>query len=152
MFLDFFLKLKNAKIPVSINEFLNLLNACNNQVISYDVNAFYYLARTCLIKDEKLFDRFDLVFGEYFKSIERIELEDVMSSMDIPDDWIKQMFNRYFTEDEINRIKSQGGIENLLKTLKQRLKDQKKDIREEINGLEPLEPLHSEHMDIILRA
>ncbi len=126
MFLDFFLKLKNAKIPVSINEFLSLLNACNNQVISYDINAFYYLARTCLIKDEKLFDRFDLVFGEYFKSIERIELEDVMSSMDIPDDWIKQMFNRYFTEDEINRIKSQGGIEKLLKTLKQRLKDQKK--------------------------
>ena len=126
MFLDFFLKLKNAKIPVSINEFLNLLNACNNQVISYDVNAFYYLARTCLIKDEKLFDRFDLVFGEYFKSIERIELEDVMSSMNIPDDWIKQMFKRYFTEDEINRIKSQGGIEKLLKTLKQRLKDQKK--------------------------
>ena len=126
MFLDFFLKLKNAKIPVSLNEFLNLLNACNNQVISYDVNAFYYLARTCLIKDEKLFDRFDLVFGEYFKSIERIELEDVMSSMDIPDDWIKQMFNRYFTEDEINRIKSQGGIEKLLKTLKKRLKNQKK--------------------------
>ena len=152
MFVDFFLKLKNAKIPVSINEFLNLLNACNNQVISYDVNAFYYLARTCLIKDEKLFDRFDLVFGEYFKSIERIELEDVMSSMDIPDDWIKQMFNRYFTEDEINRIKSQGGIEKLLKTLKQRLKDQKKDIRVEINGLEPPEPLRSEHMDIILRA
>ena len=126
MFLDFFFKLKNAKIPVSLNEFLNLLNALDNQIISYDVNAFYYLARTCLIKDEKLFDRFDLVFGEYFKSIERIELEDVMSSVDIPDDWIKQMFNRYFTEDEINRIKSQGGIEKLLKTLKQRLKDQKK--------------------------
>ena len=126
MFLDFFFKLKNAKIPVSLNEFLNLLNAIDNQVISYDVNAFYYLARTCLIKDEKLFDRFDLVFGEYFKSIERIEFEDVMSSMDIPDDWIKKMFNRYFTEDEINRIKSQGGIEKLLKTLKQRLKDQKK--------------------------
>ena len=126
MFLDFFFKLKNAKIPVSLNEFLNLLNALDNQIISYDVNAFYYLARTCLIKDEKLFDRFDLVFGEYFKSIERIELEDVMSSMNIPDDWIKQMFNRYFTEDEINRIKSQGGIEKLLKTLKQRLKDQKK--------------------------
>ena len=126
MFLDFFFKLKNAKIPVSLNEFLNLLNALDNQVISYDVNEFYYLTRTCLIKDEKLFDRFDLVFGEYFKSIERIELEDVMLSVDIPDDWIKQMFNRYFTEDEINRIKSQGGIEKLLKTLKQRLKDQKK--------------------------
>ena len=126
MFLDFFFKLKNAKIPVSLNEFLNFLNALDNQIISYDVNAFYYLARTCLIKDEKLFDKFDLVFGEYFKSIEKIELEDVMSSMDIPDDWIKQMFNRYFTEDEINRIKSQGGIEKLLKILKQRLKDQKK--------------------------
>ena len=86
------------------------------------------------------------------KSIERIELEDVMSSVDIPDDWIKQMFNRYFTEDEINRIKSQGGIEKLLKTLKQRLKEQKKDIKEEINGLELQELLHSEHMGIILRA
>ena len=126
MFLDFFFKLKNSKIPVSINEYLNLLNALDNQVISYDVYAFYYLARTCLIKDEKLFDRFDLVFGEYFKSIERIELEDVMSSMDIPDDWIKQMYNKYFTEEEINRMKSQGGIEKLLKTLKQRFKDQKK--------------------------
>ena len=126
MFLDFFFKLKNAKIPVSLSEFLNFLNALDNQIISYDVNAFYYLARTCLIKDEKLFDKFDLVFGEYFKSIEKIELEDVMSSMDIPDDWIKQMFNRYFTEEEINRIKSQGGIEKLLKTLKQRLKDQRK--------------------------
>ena len=126
MFLDFFFKLKNAKIPVSLNEFLNFLNALDNHVISYDINEFYYLTRTCLIKDEKLFDRFDLVFGEYFKSIERIELEDVMSSVDIPDDWIKQMFNRYFTEEEINRIKSQGGIEKLLKTLKQRLKDQKK--------------------------
>ena len=126
MFLDFFFKLKDDKIPVSLNEFLNLLNALDNQVISYDVNAFYYLARTCLIKDERLFDRFDLVFAEYFKSIERIELEDVISSMNIPDDWIKQMFNRYFTEDEINRIKSQGGIEKLLKTLKQRLKEQRK--------------------------
>ena len=126
MFLDFFFKLKNAKIPVSLNEFLNFLNALDNHVISYDINEFYYLTRTCLIKDEKLFDRFDLVFGEYFKSIERIELEDVMSSVDIPDDWIKQMFNRYFTEEEINRIKSQGGIEKLLKTLKQRLKNQKK--------------------------
>ncbi len=126
MFLDFFFKLKNSKIPVSINEYFNLLNALDNQVISYDVYAFYYLARTCLIKDEKLFDRFDLVFGEYFKSIERIELEDVMSSMDIPDDWIKQMYNKYFTEEEINRMKSQGGIEKLLKTLKQRFKDQKK--------------------------
>ena len=48
MFLDFFFKLKNAKIPVSLNEFLNLLNALDNQVISYDVNEFYYLTRTCL--------------------------------------------------------------------------------------------------------
>ena len=55
MFLDFFFKLKNAKIPVSLNEFFNFLNALDNQIISYDVNAFYYLTRTCLIKKTKNF-------------------------------------------------------------------------------------------------
>ena len=76
-----------------------------------------------------------------------------MSSVDIPDDWIKQMFNRYFTEEEMNRIKSQGGIEKTFKNFKTKIKRSKKrDIRAEINGLEPQELHHSEHMGIILRA
>ena len=77
MFLDFFLKLKDSKIPVSLNEFLVFLKALESNFVQYDVDKFYYLARTCLIKDERLIDKFDLIFGEYFKSIEKIEVEEV---------------------------------------------------------------------------
>ena len=79
MFLDFFIKLKNSKIPVSLNEFLSFLNALQLDFIQYDVDKFYYLARTSLIKDERLFDKFDIVFGQYFKSIESLELDDVLN-------------------------------------------------------------------------
>ena len=73
MFLDFFIKLKNSKIPVSLNEFLSFLNALQLDFIQYDVDKFYYLARTSLIKDERLFDKFDIVFGNLEKTyIKRI--------------------------------------------------------------------------------
>ena len=73
MFLDFFFKLKNSRIPVTINEFFTFLEALKLELIQYDLDKFYYLARTSLIKDERLIDRFDLVFSEYFKGIESIE-------------------------------------------------------------------------------
>ena len=76
MFLDFFLKLKNSKIPVTLNEFLSFLSVLDLEFVQYDVNKFYYLARTSLVKDEKLFDKFDFIFGEYFKSIEKLEFID----------------------------------------------------------------------------
>ena len=66
MFLDFFLKLKDSKIPVTLNEFLSFLSVLDLEFVQYDMNKFYYLARTSLVKDEKLFDKFDLIFGEYF--------------------------------------------------------------------------------------
>ena len=62
MFLDFFLKLKDSRIPVSLNEFLVFLKALESNFVQYEVNKFYYLARTCLVKDEKLIDKFDIVF------------------------------------------------------------------------------------------
>ena len=83
MFLDFFLRLKQSKIPVSLNEFLTFLNTLKLDLVQYDINNFYYLARTSLIKDEKLIDKFDLVFGEYFKSIENIEFDDVFKDLNI---------------------------------------------------------------------
>ena len=66
MFLDFFLKLKESKIPVSLNEFLMFLKALESNLVQYDVNKFYYLARSCLVKDEKLIDKYDIIFGIYF--------------------------------------------------------------------------------------
>ena len=72
MFLDFFLKLKNNKIPVSLNEYLTFLDALSLNLIQYDIQKFYYLARTCLVKDERLIDRFDITFAQYFNSIKKI--------------------------------------------------------------------------------
>ena len=67
MLIDFFIKLRDYKVPVSLNEFLIFLEALGKDFIEFDINKFYYLARTSLVKDEKLFDRFDIVFSEYFK-------------------------------------------------------------------------------------
>ncbi len=126
MFLNFFLRLKQSKIPVSLNEFLSFLNTLNLDLVQYDINNFYYLARTSLIKDEKLIDKFDLVFGEYFKSIENIEFDDVFKNLNIPNKWLQKLFEKYFSDDEMRQIKSQGGFEKLIETLKKRLKEQKK--------------------------
>ena len=126
MFLGFFLKLKNSKIPVSLNEFLSFLNAIDLDFIQYDVNKFYFLARATLVKDERLIDRFDLIFGEYFKSIEKIELDDILKSLNVPKEWLQKMLNKHFSEEEINKIKSLGGFEKLMEALKKRLKEQKK--------------------------
>ena len=76
MFLDFFLKLKNNKIPVSLNEYLTFLDALSLNLIQYDIQKFYYLPRACLVKDERLIDRFDITFAEYFNSIKKISLDD----------------------------------------------------------------------------
>ena len=126
MFLDFFLKLKDSKIPVSLNEFLIFLKALEFNFVQYSVDKFYYLARTCLIKDEKLIDKFDIVFGEYFGSIEKIEIEDVLKFLNIPNDWLKKLFDKKFSSEEINKIKSIGDFDKLIETLKKRLMEQKK--------------------------
>tara|TARA_Y100001968_G_scaffold141490_1_gene129348 strand:+ start:350 stop:1546 length:1197 start_codon:yes stop_codon:yes gene_type:complete len=126
MFLDFFLKLKDSKIPVSLNEFLTFLNALKFDFVQFDVNRFYYLARTTLIKDERLLDRFDIVFASYFKSIENIEFDDVIKFLNVPQDWLNKLFDKHFSEDEIDKIKSLGSFEKLMETLKKRLEEQKK--------------------------
>ena len=126
MFLDFFLKLKDSRIPVSLNEFLIFLEALEFNFVQYDINKFYYLARTCLVKDEKLIDKFDIVFGEYFESIEKIEIEDVLKFLNIPKDWLLKLFDKKFSSEEINKIKSLGDFDKLIETLKKRLAEQKK--------------------------
>ena len=126
MFLDFFFKLKDSKIPVSLNEFLIFLKALEFNFVQYSVDKFYYLARTCLIKDEKLIDKFDIVFGEYFGSIEKIKIEDVLKFLNIPNDWLKKIFDKNFSSEEINKIKSIGDFDKLIETLKKRLMEQKK--------------------------
>ena len=126
MFLGFFKKLRDSKIPVSLNEFLTFIHLLEFDLVNYDINKFYYLARTCLIKDEKNFDKFDIVFAEYFKSIEKIELDDVLKFLKIPSTWLEKLLDKYFSENEKNQIKSLGGFEELIKTLRKRIEEQRK--------------------------
>ena len=126
MFLIFFLKLKDARIPVSLNEFLTFIQALNLNFIQYDMNKFYYLARASLVKDERLIDRFDLVFSQYFKGIESIELDDILKSVDVPKEWLQKLLDKNFSKEEMDEIKTLGGFDKLIETLKQRLQEQEK--------------------------
>lgn len=126
MFLIFFLKLKEARIPVSLNEFLTFIQALSLNFIQYDMNKFYYLARASLVKDERLIDRFDLVFSQYFKGIESIELDDILKSVDVPKKWLQKLLDKNFSKEEMDEIKTLGGFDKLIETLKQRLQEQEK--------------------------
>ncbi len=121
MLIEFFLKLKDGGVPVSIKEFLMLLQGFEKQVIFGSVEDFYYLARTCLVKDEKYFDRFDRVFSAYFKGI--IDVEGIAAQ--IPEEWLRKLAERHLTEEEKKLVESLGGWEKLMETLKKRLEEQK---------------------------
>ena len=121
MLIDFFYQLKQARIPVSIKEFLTLLEALDKRVVSGSLDDFYYLARTCLVKDEKHFDKFDQVFGSYFKGIE--SLGELLTA-DIPDDWLRKEFERFLSEEDKKQLEALGW-DKLMETFKQRLQEQK---------------------------
>ena len=126
MFLDFFFKLKNAKIPVTLNEFFTFLESIKLDFVEFDINKFYYLARASLVKDERLIDRFDIIFSQYFKGIENLKLDDILDNLNVPKEWLQKMLDRHFTKKEMEEIKSLGGFEELMKTLEQRLREQEK--------------------------
>ncbi len=126
MFLDFFLKLRDSKIPVTLREYLSFLEGFQLNIVQFDINKFYYLARTSLVKDEKLIDRFDIVFGNYFNSLDQIEIDDVLKQLSIPNTWLKKLFERYFSKEEMDKVKSQGDYKKLIEKFKKRLNEQKK--------------------------
>ena len=122
MFIDFFLKLREAGIPASLREYLTLIEAVNAGLANYDVLDFYYLSRATMVKDERNLDKFDLVFGEVFKGIEANDDEIV----EIPEEWLRKLYEKVLTEEEKKQIEALGGWEKLMDTLKQRLEEQKK--------------------------
>ena len=126
MFLNFFIELRNIKVPVSLREYLSLLDCLDKNVISFKVENFYYLSRASLIKNEKHIDRFDLVFSKVFKGIEDISLEDLLNKVDIPKEWVKKLAEKLLTPEEMEEIKSLGGFDKLMETLKKRLSEQEK--------------------------
>ncbi|HCH24160.1 MAG TPA: hypothetical protein DE179_07675 [Oceanospirillaceae bacterium] len=123
MLIDFFYTLKKAQIPVSIKEYLILMEALQKHLVFADTEEFYYLARTCLVKDEMHFDKFDRVFGAYFKQLE--DLEGLLEAL-IPEDWLRAEFMKHLSDEEKAKLESLGSLEELLDTFKKRLAEQEK--------------------------
>ena len=123
MFTDFFFSLREARIPVSLREYLTLLEALKEGVVDYSVDDFYYLSRSALVKDEKNLDRFDRVFGHCFKGLEAPTLETGFAR--IPAEWLKAMTEKFLTDEEKAKIEALGGWEKLMETLRERLAEQK---------------------------
>ena len=126
LFLNFFNELRSSRIPVSLKEFLSFLAALTHGFGEFDINEFYYVARTSLVKDERHLDRFDKVFGQIFAGLEKIELDDLLKSTEIPREWIKKLAEKVFDEKEMSQINSLGSFEKLMETLKKRLAEQEK--------------------------
>ena len=121
MLIDFFLHLRSAKLPVSIKEYLMLLDALGKGVIGQSIDDFYHLSRASLVKDERNFDKFDRAFGSYFKGVQSIP----GIELDLPLDWLQRQFQREFTAEEKAAIEAMGGLDKLMARLRELLEEQK---------------------------
>lgn len=125
MLIPFFTALKDAKVPVSMKEWLHLMEAMDKDVAGGRVEDFYHLSRAVLVKDEKHYDRFDQVFGKVFKGLEGAPTgEDLTTAL--PEDWLNLLNQKFLTDEEKAEIEALGGFDKLMETLKQRLEEQQK--------------------------
>ncbi|TWB40522.1 vWA domain-containing protein [Nitrospirillum pindoramense] len=126
MFSTFFFQLRQARIPVTLREYLALMEAMSAHVAGYSVEDFYHLSRTILVKDERNLDRFDIVFGQVFKGLEGAAGGEggEVAARDLPEEWLRKLAERHLTDEEKAQIRALGGWEKLMETLAQRLKEQ----------------------------
>jgi uncharacterized protein with von Willebrand factor type A (vWA) domain len=122
MFVTFFHELKSAGVPVTLREYLTLMQAMQADLADRRVEDFYYLARSALVKDERNLDKFDRVFAHAFKGLDLVQ---EAIPVEIPAEWLKKLTEKYLTEDEKRQIEAMGGLDKLLETLRQRLAEQK---------------------------
>lgn len=122
MFIDFFLTLKKHRVPVSLRELLDLIDALKKGVVFADVEAFYSLSKIIMVKDEIHYDRFDRAFADYFEGVEAIDIFDTL----LPEDWLRKEFEKHLSAEEKAQLQAMGGLEKLMETLKQRLEEQQK--------------------------
>ncbi len=124
MFVPFFENLRQAGVPVSLREYLAFLEGMTAGLATYDVEAFYFLARTAMVKDERHLDRFDQAFSQSFKGLEAITPDQVLDAVDIPEEWLQKLAEKHLSDEEKAEIEALGGFEKLMETLKERLKEQ----------------------------
>src|SRR5262245_59404074 len=121
MFVAFFHELKTAGVPVTLREYLTLMEAMDADLAGRRVEDFYYLSRAALVKDERNLDKFDRVFGHVFKGL---DLLSDAAQVDIPAEWLKKLADQFFTEEEKKQIEAMGGLDKLIEMLKKRLAEQ----------------------------
>src|SRR5256885_8754199 len=122
MLVTFFTELKSAGVPVTLREYLTLMEAMEHDLAGRRVEDFYYLSRAALVKDERNLDKFDRVFGHVFKGLDLIEQA---LTAEIPEEWLRKISEKYLTEEEKKMIEALGGLDKLLETLRKRLEEQK---------------------------
>ena len=115
MFISLFNTLKSTGVPCTLRELLDLVSAVEKKLAFANMQDFYYLSRAALVKDEKHYDKFDRAFDIYFKGIESID--DILEML-VPEEWLKAEFEKYLTDEELEKIKSLGGLEKLLDEFK----------------------------------
>jgi uncharacterized protein with von Willebrand factor type A (vWA) domain len=119
--LHFFTELRQAKVPVSLREYLLLMEALDREVIDRTVEDFYHLSRSALVKDETHLDKFDRVFGHVFKGLEALPGQE---TVDIPEEWLRKLAEKFLTDEEKAQVQALGGWDKLMETLRQRLAEQ----------------------------
>ena len=125
MFLPFFDNLRAHKIPVSLREFLSFLEAMKAGLATYDMDQFYLLGRTILVKDERNLDKFDRAFAATFKGLEDVSPQDMLEQVDLPDDWLRKLAEKTLSDADKDEIEGLGGFDKLMETLRKRLEEQK---------------------------
>ena len=124
MFIDFFQQLREGGVPVSVKEFLAFLEGLHRRVIDPDAEAFYFLARTALVKDERFLDAFDKVFAHFFQGAEKAVF---LKIGEIPEEWLKNGVSRAFSAEELQKIEALGGLDALLEAFRKRFEEQDKE-------------------------
>ena len=122
MFIDFFLLLKYAGIKVTLKEYLTFLDGLSKNVCDFSLENFYFFSKTALIKREKDYDKFDMIFGKFFEGVE--EIEDSLAE-EIPEEWLKKNSEKFLTPEEMEKIKAYGNLDELMERMKELMEEQK---------------------------
>lgn len=125
MFLPFFENLRRTGVPVSLREYLGFLEALDAGLATYDIDAFYLLGRTIMVKDERHLDRYDRAFSSSFSGLDKISADEVLNAVDIPREWLEKLAEKHLSAEEMAEIQSAGGFDKLMEKLRERLAEQK---------------------------
>ncbi len=124
MFDTFFLDLREEGVPATLREYLSFLEALSSGIVIYDAEEFYFLARTCLVKDERMIDRFDRVFAKSFRGLQQLSADEILQAANLPEHWLKKLAEKLLTREEMDRVEALGGFEALMDALRRRLSEQ----------------------------